>query len=160
MTATSTTHVLELSPTVSKQFRNHHDFEFGAPQTSGMLFGIVDIAGQGQVHYAPPFLPQNSPDLRQHDYAYGRYEASIEAAYHLHGWVNLGYWLAYQGDELSPDDVLETLLGSIGGEMPLPEQMLLTLRRTPAGLTEMLAFTYTSCRPVAGIRELTIIQER
>lgn len=157
MTVATTTHILKLSPFISRQFQNHYQFEFGDTETTGMLFGIVDPVGEAQIHYAPPFLPQISPSLRQHDYAYGRYEASIEAAYQLNRWVNLGYWLAYQGIERSPEEVLLLLNGSVGGEMSLPEQLILTLRRTPINITEVRAYTFISSRPLTGWRELTII---
>ncbi|WP_407542137.1 hypothetical protein Q0M94_17880 (plasmid) [Deinococcus radiomollis] len=156
MTEQPTTDIVELSPNVFKQFLNHYEFEFRAKETTGILFGSVGTAGQGQVHYAPPFQPQISLNLRLHDYAYGRYEASVEAVYHLHRWMTLGYWLAYRGNELSPEEVMIRLRSSLGGEMPLPEPMLLTLRETMAGSTEIKA--YTSDAPLTGWRNLTPVE--
>jgi len=149
--------VLELSPLMLRQFRNQHNFKSGTPETIGMLFGSIDTAGKGQVHYAPAFLPQISPNLRLHDYAYGRYEASVEAAYHLRGWMGLGYWLAYQGHELSPELLLIILNDSMGGEMTLPDHLLLTIRLTSLGSTELRAYTYSESYPLTDWRELILI---
>ncbi|MGY2896161.1 hypothetical protein [Deinococcus sp. UYEF24] len=157
MAANISTQILKLSPPVARQFQNHYEFKSGAPETTGMLFGSIDTARKSQVHYAPPFLPQISPSLKLHDYAYGRYEASTEAAYHLCGWVGLGYWLAYQGHELSPELLLTILNGSMGGEMPLPDRLLLTVRWASVGSIELRAYTYGESSPPIDWRELILI---
>lgn len=149
--------ILELSPRIIRQFQNHHNFDSGLPETTGMLFGSVDTTGKSRVHYAPTFVPQVSPSLRLHDYAYGRYEASTEAAYHLYGWMGLGYWLAYQGHELSPELLLLLLNGSVGGEMALPDHLLLTIRLTSLGSTELRAYTYSKSSPLTEWQEMILI---
>jgi hypothetical protein len=159
VTAGSDRPPLLISSRVFQQFQNQDAFGSGVPDSVGMLFGSVDEAGQSHVHYAPSFLPQISTSLKVQDYVYGRYEASFETVYYLFKWMSLGYWVAYEGDEQSPDRLFLALLARVGGELSLPESVLVTLRRTPRRPTELRAYTRVPSGAVTVWQELEPIGE-
>lgn len=134
--------MVALSTPVLEQFRNHDEFRRGHAQTVGALFGRIDSDEMVSVHYAPPLVDKVPLYGGVNAYAFGRTRASHEAAWHLRGWIDLGYWIAHDWPQPDPQRLMRVLEVELNkNETP---RILVTLFRTPSGFTEIRAHTCVS----------------
>ncbi|MGY2894698.1 hypothetical protein [Deinococcus sp. UYEF24] len=152
---------VSLSPAVIRALQIDMIAGFRHRAAIGMLFGQVVSGEQVNVYHLEPFsLSHEESYSYRNSYIRGRWEAAVDVAWTLRGFMTVGYVLMYAREVPTPEQMMIDIsnLRTLGIE--LNEFILMTVARKGVDPVDVAAYTYTSRSPLTGWRSLSITHDR